>query len=244
MKRQIKVIFLLSVLLSVGLMAHAETKFLCGASAVSSPTATPAPTPSPTPTPEFIVGVHSHTTGTLTYTGVQAGDCLVSVTAQGTPNTPINGWGQLQYNGNNIGGVFIKIVTPQDTTSIVTPFSSPNGVCAAAFRYLTCSSDGISTVATGTNGSPTSNSFTTTVANDFAILVSYLNSSATGAYTEPSGYIQAAFEAPISGTNYGCDLGYKALSTAGVNSPSAGTLTNPSAWSVFGFGLNGTGFVY
>ena len=217
-----------------------------GAGATCAPTATPAPTPSPTPTPEFIIGVQSHTTGSLVYTGIQTGDCLVAV-AYGSPSTPLNGWGAIAFGTNSLS-VYLKIVTPQDTAAgnvtILTPWGSSSGTCAAAFRYLTCSTDGLATEATGTSGAPKSNTFTTTVGNDFAILASYLNSSATGAYSEPAGYTQAAFVAPVSGTNYGCDLGYAVLSTAGANSPGAGALTNPSAWTVLGFGLNGTGFVY
>ena len=233
------------LLLTAALLVHpayaqfGQTRFTVCATPSPTPTPTATPTPTPGPTPEFIVGAQN-TSDTLTMTGIQAGDCVIGITGGGSTSTT-NGWLPVINNTSFSGGgdinVFLHPVTPQDTTTIVLPNGSASSFCAAAFRYVVCSTDGIASLKQGTNGSPASNTYTTIINLDVGIWAAATNSTSTGVVSSPSGYTQAATQNAVSGSRYGCDLEYKFLSTAGSYGGDTGTLTNPSGWGVIAFGV-------
>jgi len=226
----------------VARVVDANGKVLDALGPTCAPTASPEPTPALVGTP--VKGFHL--SSPQTYTGAQVGDVAVIVSgSDGTVgallagNTPIlqNSAGNAQYLN-----VTFHVMNPQDGTSV--PFqvySGDNftGYCIVLYRYLSGGTDGISTVNSGTTGgTATFNTITTTLANSLSILALETGSTATAAYTTPSGYHLDCSEPGVSGTGFGATIWSQVIASPGATGAITSSLTNVNVWQTVQFALH------
>lgn len=219
------------------------------ATATPTPTPTASPSPSPSPSPAFVDKIGFAATPAANPTpalpvAVQAGDCAVMVTANGSnsgtsPNLAlVSGWGELlapaTWTTNGFSYGVEKIITPSEITAAKLALQGVNQnmpVCIAFFRHVTCSNDQKGE-AHATSTAPRPPSITTTLNGDLIVSIGIVNGSTGLTYTTPSGYTNAVYQAPITGTAWGCYIDYitTAQSSAGATQPAAGTISASNDW--------------
>ena len=211
-------------------------------SATPSPTASPSPTATPSGGQISPVGGASATNpggSSLTInvpSGTVNGDVMIAVVGwyTATSITPPSGWTLIatQPDGEGVGynSSYYRVAAsePANYTWNWSGTSYPAGIIYTFSGVNTSTPIDVSQVESGTSTSPTASSVTTTVSNDYLITTFEFNGG--GTFTVPSGMAGGGSITYSYGDNFGVNLDYKALGSAGSTGAQTGSLTSSAEW--------------